>query len=97
MILTIREEPIKMDFNTFKARVVVLVNELEKLGNRATTMYCGPDSEYDSMARQNKQFWRAKIDINGSIGDSDLRALQEKIMHNESIQARQGIIRRKLP
>lgn len=91
-MLTIREEPGRMDFNTFKARIVALVNELDRLGNRANTMYCGPDSEFDNLAKATKQFWRARIEVNGPITEPDLKMLQEKIMGNPSIQAKQGII-----
>ncbi|MFH0962187.1 MAG: hypothetical protein V1820_05905 [archaeon] len=95
MMLTVREEPTKMDFSTFKARVVALVNELDRTGNRAQTQYCGPDSEVDKLSKTTKQFWRAKIEISGPIAEHEVKALQEKVMRDEAIQAKQGIISRK--
>ncbi len=95
MIVTIREDPVKMDFNTFKARIVALVGEIEKAGNRANTMFCGPDSEYDTLARTQKQLWRAKLEISGPMTEAEFKGLQDAVLKNESIQAKQGILRRK--
>lgn len=95
MLLTIRESPSKMDFNTFKARIVALAGEVERKGGRSSTLFCGPDSEYDKLTKTTTQFWRAKVDVTGPMTEAEIKVLQETVMKNESIQAKQGILSKK--